>query len=224
MVDQDTIHQEFKEVKIKYPDLELLCGEGGAWKVFGSLHFRGSFMGEVIEDVYSVLISISKNYPKVLPTVRELDGRIPKEFHTSYDDSLCLGTPLLVKMRFYERPNLLGFIEACLVEYFYGYNYFQKHGILPVGEFDHNINGILEHYQELFGTEKYDIVIGLLIILANDSYRGHIKCVCGSGKRLRNCHGKILLELRKYQTPIEYQTDMEAIMELLRKKDKIINY
>ena len=39
-------------------------------------------MREVIQDVYSVLITIPKYYPKELPTVKGVDCRIPKEFHT----------------------------------------------------------------------------------------------------------------------------------------------
>jgi hypothetical protein len=216
MVDQGLLQKEFEEVLRKYPDLTLLDGGNNSWKIYGNLHFRASLDGEEIEDVFSVLITIPDNYPSEIPTVQELDGRIPKDFHTSYDNTLCLGTPLLVNIRFHERPNLLGFIEACLIEYFYGYIYYQLHGVLPAGEFSHGPQGILEHYQELFETQDIQIVFEFLGILSEGSYRGHNKCPCGNGLILRKCHGKTLLKLMKYQTPGEFKKNLEDLETMVR--------
>lgn len=207
MVDQGSIYQEFNEVINKYSDLILLEGNDGSWEIFGNLHFKGSFHGKVIEDIYSVLIYIPKSYPLEIPSVKELGGRIPKDFHTSGDDTLCLGTPLLIKMRFHERPNLLGFVETCLIEYLYSYNYFQEYGEFPAGEYSHGTRGILEQYQDLFGIKQIEAVLNLLEILAKNSYRGHHLCPCGSRTILRKCHGKTLLNLMNYQLPEEFIRD-----------------
>jgi hypothetical protein len=218
MVGVVSIPNEFVEVKAKYPRLLLSKIPNGSYEIIGELEFLAEFQSEIIEDVYAVLIKIPSGYPKSLPVTYEIGGRIPQSFHHFDNGSLCLGTPLSVKMRFHEKPNLLGFIEVCLIEYLYGYSYFQKHGELPIGEFAHGVDGIIEHYQDIFGTEKLETIIELLSILANDSYRGHIDCVCGSGNRLRNCHGKPLLKLMKYQTPWEYQGDLSGLKASLRKR------
>jgi hypothetical protein len=207
VIDQCIIKQEFKELVNKYPGLTLLESHDGSWRIFGDLHFKGSLNEKVIEDIYSVLINIPKSYPTELPSVKELGGRIPNDFHTSGDDTLCLGTPILLKMRFYERPNLLGFVETCLFEYLYSYNYFQEYDKLPTGEYSHGILGILEQYQELFGIKQVETVLNLLQILTNNSYRGHHLCPCGSRTILRKCHGPTLLRLMRYQTPEEFTRD-----------------
>ena len=34
-------------------------------------------------------------------------------------------------------------------------------------------------------------------MILNDKYRGHTLCICKSGKKLRNCHGKYILPIIK---------------------------
>jgi hypothetical protein len=214
MVDWDRVQDEYAAVKERYPDLLLLKDFTGIWKIVGNLHFNGNNGTVEIEDEYFVEIIIPENYPIDLPSVKELGGRIPKGFHRYTDGTLCLGTPLALKMRFHQNPTLRGFIENCLVEYLYGYSYKLDHNQLPFGEFSHGTQGIIEHYQDLFKTEKLQILLRMLEILANENYRGHNLCPCGSGEKLRKCHGKILLGLMEYQTPQDFSRDLTQIKTL----------
>lgn len=34
----------------------------------------------------------------------------------------------------------------------------------------------------------------------NRSYRGHVKCVCGSGIKMRKCHGKYIVDIIRDDT------------------------
>ena len=215
---QRLIHEEFKFVKANYPDLNLLSKPDTSWDIYGDLHFLGTNSQRKIEDQYSVLILVPNTYPQKLPTVKEMGGRIPKDFHTNSDGTLCLGTPLLIKMKYYEEPNLLGFINNCLVPYLYGFSYMKKYGELPNGEFSHGIPGIIQHYKELFNSQSLTVIINLIKILAYNSYRGHKLCPCGSGKKLRNCHGKILLDLKKYQSSEEFLTDSHLLIKYSHSK------
>ena len=217
MMDQDSIQKEFATVKERYPDLFLGKNSEGAWRIIGDLHFRGEFEGQEIVDKYSVEIQIPMSYPNELPLVKEVGGRIPKEFHTSYDGMLCLGTPLALKMRFYQDQSLIGFVENCLVEYLYGYSHKLKFGRLPFGEFSHGVPGIIQHYQELFAVKNIRFLLRLLDVLVKENYRGHNRCPCGSGEKLRKCHGNILLGIMKYQNPREFKRDQMLIGEFLKK-------
>ena len=70
--------------------------------------------------------------------------------------------------------------------------------------------GILEYYKELFSVQDGWQVLGLLKILADDNYKGHTLCPCGSGQKLRNCHGNLLREIKEYQKPADFYSACSA--------------
>ena len=37
----------------------------------------------------------------------------------------------------------------------------------------------------------------MVIMIYKNQYRGHMSCICGSGKKLRDCHGKYMLPIIK---------------------------
>lgn len=83
---------------------------------------------------------------------------------------------------------------------------------MPFGELSHGGLGILEYYQDLFEIQDRRRVLKMIQILAEDNYRGHTRCPCGKGKRLRDCHGQILLDIKGLQTPIEFQIEFKLIV------------
>ena len=89
---------------------------------------------------------------------------------------------------------------------------------MPFGELSHGGIGILEYYQELFDLKDTRRVLTMLKILADDKYRGHDRCPCGSGKRLRSCHGGKLLEVQPLQSPSNFQRDFDHIVYTLIEK------
>jgi hypothetical protein len=78
---------------------------------------------------------------------------------------------------------------------------------MPFGDLSHGVLGIIEYYTDLFGTADNVVALSLLKILAEDNYRGHHKCPCGSGRMLRKCHGPILLELKSSMPHSCYVTE-----------------
>ncbi len=154
---------------------------------------------------------ILDEYPDVLPKIFEIGHRIPKTFHHLLDYSLCLGAPLAIKQKFKKDPTLLGFVNNCAIPYLYSFSYKSKFGEMPFGELSHNGLGILEYYQELFSLKDNKLVLKFLRFLADGDYRDEDKCLCGSGKRNKVCHGKILLEINALQSPAEFQADFYSI-------------
>jgi hypothetical protein len=61
----------------------------------------------------------------------------------------------------------------------------------------HGADGIRAFYAELLGTGDMNVIRGYLACLAAKKVKGHWECPCGSGKRLRECHGTRVLDLRK---------------------------
>ncbi|MDA8082814.1 MAG: hypothetical protein M0024_04050 [Nitrospiraceae bacterium] len=208
------IREHAAELQRKYNGLILTdCSPNGG-VVQGILRFTASYEGieDVIDGEYQVDIHIPELYPDRLPMAKERGGKIEKSFHTNPDGTLCLGAPLAVKKAFSECPNLVGFVEKCLIPFFFSYEYKKKYGFLPYGELSHGAEGILEHYQELFRTDDDLATLGLLRLLADNDYRGHYSCPCGKLMRLRQCHGEQIRELLQYQSQNEFLNDYAQVM------------
>ena len=86
---------------------------------------------------------------------------------------------------------------------------------MPFGELSHGVEGILEYYQELFDLSAGEKVVGLLRILTDSDYRGHLPCPCGSNIILRKCHGGILREVSALQSADEFFVDYFHIVKYL---------
>ena len=208
--------QEFESVKEKHPSLHLRPMDDDAWEIFGKLHFSGKFQLRTVEDVYQIRIYVPPKYPQVLPRVWELGSRISDDYHKFSDEALCLGTSLDVKVNFHKHPNLLGFIEESIVPYFFRYSYKLKYGIFPFGDRSHGIDGVIEHYKELFSTHDLIDVVKLLGILVCQNYQEDQQCPCLSGKTIEQCHGDVLLKLLEYQSIDEYIDDFLEIERVFR--------
>jgi hypothetical protein len=185
------LNQQCDKLALSYPRLCLTQREDKTWVVAGQLRFRAEYKGEQVDDEYTVEIFIPEEYPSFPPMARETGGRIPRDFHHS-EDELCLGALPAIAQTFSQEPTLLGFINNSLIPYLYSYSYKCQFGNLPFGELAHGWRGILEYYQDLFQITDRKAVLNLLKIVAQNKYRGHIPCPCGSQKRLRACHGETL--------------------------------
>lgn len=215
------VHQQIAELTQKYSGLRCE-GNSSHPSVSGNLSFSAQYNGRSIEDEYSVEIMVPKDYPQILPTAKVIDGKVPKDFHTYPDNTLCLGSPIEMRMKFRKRETMLGFVEDLLIPFLYSCSYREKYGGMPYGELSHGMDGILESYKGLFRIDEDWAVMAFLKILADDNYRGHISCPCGSNVKLRNCHGKILRELKNYQSPDEYLNESLAILYFMKEKGQDI--
>lgn len=210
------IYEQYEELNSKYKNLNLNKNSSGIWIIEGLLQFDANDRDKKIsiQDEYNVKVTL-ENYPHNVPSAEEVGGRIPKDFHTNYDGKLCLTAPLEAKIKFKSCPTLTGFFENLLIPYLYLFSFKEKFGYLPYGEFSHGIKGILEWYEEFFNISSKMQILGLLRILADDDYRGHLDCPCESSKKIRQCHGKKLIEISKYQTPLEFLEDYSKILKYL---------
>lgn len=211
------LFEHFAELQLHYPRLRLTQDTNALFLVRGVLEFSAVFQDTRIEDKYSIQIIIPNDYPNIPPTVIESDGRIPKEYHTFSDGTLCLGAPVAVRKTFLQTPTLVGFVENNLIPQLYRYSYKCEYGEYPYGELSHGPLGIFEFYQEYFDVNEPEMLLGLLKILAANNYRGHHNCPCLSGKRVRNCHGERLLEIWKWQSSANFANEYHEIAQMLVK-------
>lgn len=213
------IRRQFDELAAGCPGLALSQDAAGAWTVAGALLFRATFQDTTIEDTFAIKLQLPHDYPAAAPVARETGGRIPKEFHTNPDGTLCLGTPFEVRMKFEKEHRLLPFVDNLVIPYLFSFRFWKDHGRMPFGEFSHGGKGILENYQELLHVQDRSVVFGLLRLLGEGSYRGHLACPCESGSKLRDCHGAHLLELKSAQSPDHFLRDIGSILLSLSKDE-----
>lgn len=170
---------------------------------------------------FGVKIVVPEGYPAELPAVWETGGQIDASYeHVNSDGTLCLAVPIEARLRFQQRPTLLGFVENFVVPYLYGYCCWKEHGEHPVGEREHGSEGILRYYCEEFGLTDEAAALSVILFLAEHGYRGHLDCPCESGRRVRHCHGAKLRELQRHHTPTTLETDLTAAVVLCAQKYK----
>jgi hypothetical protein len=211
VITDQLIQQQFRELVFKFNKLVLEKRMDGEWQISGILGFTGDYSGKLIEDEYSILITLSKDYPQKPPQAWETGNRIPSGFHKYTNGLLCLGAPLAVIATFYEEPTLSGFVHNCLIPYLYSYSFYSLYGSFPFGELSHGPKGIYDYYKELFHVEENRAILKLIRILAEDNYRGHLPCACGSGKRLRSCHGPQLRKIKLLQSPLDFLEEYKLL-------------
>ena len=182
-----------------YPGLSIRPHSGSGVVIAGDLAFRACFDGhEEIIDSYDIQISVPDGFPRELPTAKALGGRIPRNFHTDPDKSLCLGSPIRLRMAIGDCRTVPKFIEKCLVPFLYGYSYKERHGVLPFGELAHGQKGIIDDYRGLFHLDNKNACIEMVGLAAMKKRSANKKpCPCGSGRRVGKCHNRVINRLRR---------------------------
>jgi len=215
---KDLIIEHFRQLKNEFSELKLKEIENGRFIITGNLSFTVFYDEKPVRDDYNVKIEIPNDYPNNPPTVKETSHKIPRNIDNHVnptDGTLCLGAPLAVKRTFAKERTLLWFVREQLIRFLSSYSYKQDYGLYPNGELSHGYKGLLEYYSDLFAVQDEWQVLGLLKILADDNYRGHSLCPCGSNKKVRNCHGDLLLDIQDHQRPYDYIKEHLKILEML---------
>lgn len=175
-----------------YPGMALAPSRDSSLVLKGVFSFTAMPKGShSITDSYQIQIAIPDEFPRAIPAIKETIQKIPRDgnHHVNFDGSLCMGSPLRLLKKLFEKPNLVGFSENCLVPYLYGVSYKLQTGkVFPFGELPHGDKGILEDYMVLFGLKKGDQVNQTLILLGMKERIANKKfCPCGCGHRLGKC-------------------------------------
>lgn len=168
------------------------------YKVEGDLLIDAIVSDAHITNKYSIQVFIPIDYPKVMPWVKEAGDKIQNYSHKYTDDTLCLATETDIRVNLSPAFKLKDWMWNYVIPYFITHSYFQRFGVYPYGDRSHGTIGIIEYYKDIFDTDDLLKIYSLLDFACGDKfYRGHLKCPCGSGVRIRKCHGKILRKLRE---------------------------
>lgn len=139
---------------------------------------------------FDIRMELPVHYPCFEPKVFETGGRIPREpdRHINPDGDCCI-TVWEHWLATAADQSIAGYINGPLHEYFLGQFWFEKTGRWPFGERAHGTAGLEQAFAEVLrvANNRRQLLYHLRL-LSQDWPKGHWRCPCGSGKRLRYCH------------------------------------
>ena len=195
-----------------YPEMVSRPEQGFVAVLKGNFRFSAAFKEKgTIEDSYRLIIKCPESFPREVPIVFEIGGRIPRDerHHVNPDGSFCLGSPLRLKGILSKVPTLVGFAERCLVPYLYSMSRCLMHGEpLIFGELAHGSKGEINDYCSLFGLRTPEQVLPTINLLGlKKRHANKQPCPCGCGLRLGKCHLHYRLnEFRKLECRTYYRS------------------
>lgn len=219
--DKNTGMQQARELLHFYTGLRLDSEEAEQIVLSGSILVNRISKGYTLYKEYEIEIMVpiaSNELPYVIDIGHNIDEHYP---HRYVDGRLCLETDTSIRIRFIEGFSLPTWVSEYVETYFFSYEYYQRYGEFPFGERGHGMEGILQTYEELFEEADTIKIFKLMVSIVSQPYRGHMLCPCGSGEKLRACHGMTLM---KYYTNNRLnevvRNDYQMIKEELKQYDE----
>jgi len=185
-------NEQVKKLLLAYPDLCIYERNNDRIQLKGSILVYRCVDDYTLRKRYQIEIIIPVNSEE-LPLVKDADRAINRSYRHVYSNgALCLETEISILRRFINGFDLIVWMEEFVEPYFVTYEYYSEYGRFPYGEREHGSEGVLQSYQDIFGTDDYTKTYDIARFIRDHKYRGHLGCPCGSGKRIRNCHGAIM--------------------------------
>jgi hypothetical protein len=215
----NSIKNEFLELKRYYPRLNLKFFSGNYCIITGDVRINAIDKEKnihIIED-FNIEIKIDSKYPKNLPVIKNLSDNISKEFeHVNQDGTLCLGVNLEAKLLFYKNSTLLNWFNTFVVTFFYNAKYFEKYGGVIAGERKHYTECVVDALKEILNLEDVKKIVRLMKI--RKSFKTGDTCICGSKKKIKDCHLKQLVMIKDIDVSNEIQEMKYYLREQKTKK------
>ena len=150
-------------------------------------------------DAFEISTLLPVGFPKAEPFVWETGDRIPRVadrhiYPTSGHCCLCVWQEWLWGT---ESHNFESFLTGPLHSYFVSQSIFELTGEWPFGERDHDLAGLDQALESMLKVIPHAQKDAALALLSQRKVKGHARCPCGSGKRLRSCHFDQLFFLRE---------------------------
>ena len=159
----------------------------------------------------------------LFPYVKDTGKHIAVDYPHRYASGLlCLATDFDLMLHFINGFDLIQWMKDFVEPYYFSHEYFQRFGVFPFGDREHAFIGIIQSYCDVLGIEKWAETAAVMCkIESNSLYRGHLPCFCGSGMKMRNCHGQHILLF--YQHP-QLKEQLKADLSIIRKELNELNH
>jgi hypothetical protein len=199
------------DLRARYPGLHLFIEPDGSAAVRGTFPVLSGEGREL--DRYRVTIELPPDYPRSLPIVREVGGRIPwkPDFHVNADGVACVLLPDDRWRCFPVGAPFVQFLDGPVHDFFLGQSLIALGEAWPFGQWSHGAKGVREYYQWLLHTDDSTTIVRYLEVLAKPDLKGHWECPCGSGEKIRRCCRAQIVELRNKIPPDVARKALETL-------------
>lgn len=154
--------------------------------------------GHVV-DSFSIEVMIPPEGSRhAVPVVRELAGRVPwiADRHVYPDGRACLFVEAEYWWKHPDGLDLVEFLRGPVTSYFVGQMSYEQEKRWPFGDRSHGAAGVVEFYEPLVGSRDPWVIKRFLEMTVAKKVRTTWRCPCGSGDRVRDCHGAVVRMLR----------------------------
>lgn len=189
-----TLDQQVEELMKYQPNL-ILSENNEKLILKGLYHYDLNYDGTRYINTKEIVIHIYKNFPHSAIKLYVKD--LPSDMeHINPDGSVCLAAYTEIRSFLRLKPTVLDFINKFFHSFFYSLEWFERYKQYPFGERSHGRVGMLEYYLEKWNVDE-ELFKKFALLLFKEKYRGHLECLCGSGLKIRKCHGNYLENIIK---------------------------
>lgn len=198
-----------EELRQHYPELRVVVSND-------QVYLRGSFpvVSEgVLLDRYQIEVRIPRDFPDVVPTLRETGGRIPWVSDRHVNPANGEACPMVPEEWLLnpERDSILSFLKGPVRDFFVAQSLVVDGEPWPFKQREHGFDGLYEAYGEILGTRDQALIRRYLECLSHEKIKGHWDCPCGSRNKVRNCH---LNEVRALHARLPARIAKQALQRL----------
>lgn len=195
-------------------------------KADGAIRLDAEHDGVHLVAEMAIEVSIATTFPTSIPEVRIRDTELARLYPHAESASglLCLGVngDLLLRLATATDPYE-EFFNAIVRDNLFAMEYYRRYRTMPFEDRSHYDRGVLEHYEDHFSTDCGKAALRLLQLAARDiPYRRGNKCPCGSGMRIKDCHGDIIDELRRFVPREVLATNLIQVADSLGMRSAVI--
>lgn len=164
---------------------------------------------------FGMKIVIRDTYPEDIPIVYDISDSIRADYvHRYSDGELCLESNTYLRL-FCRKHSVKEFIDFFLINYLCSYLYYDRYLIYPNGERPHGFWGEYDFLMDYFNLTIDKVVVLLRYILFYAIKRNDL-CPCGSGRLVKRCHGKQMIELLNGIRKAELEKIYFELLEFLK--------
>lgn len=186
MVQLRDVFPKIALVRRKHPKFWILAGEIDIFDT--EQRYCGSF---------TVIIYVPKSYPHCEVIVQETSQLIPREadWHISKEGFCCLDIDHKLIQQSKMGIHITTFMLEKVYPYFANQLFKLEHKQYAGSEYKHAFDGVAQYYKEDLDLKPQQAIYILEKMLTNGIGRND-RCPCGSTKKYKHCHWKILEPLQ----------------------------
>jgi hypothetical protein len=199
-----SFEKDFKRITNTYPKLGYTWNDQAAgWIISGELDICDQ--AGLYWDTFNIGILIPSTYPYAVPVTVERNQVIPREmdWHISPEGLCCVDIPHSLLLASRKGIRLAAYMEDKVYPFFANFLHKLHKGCYAGEEYEHHFDGVLQFYRGELSIESPETAIILLKLVINQRDISPNKpCPCGSGKKLKFCHGQALPLLKSLGTKV----------------------